>query len=568
MSFQPFRNPIGFGASDFIEIALALLLVGFILLRPWLETRARSFAERTLWCMLALFALPIVLRLALLPFHPVPTPNIYDEFGHLLVADTLRHFRLANPMHPMHRFFETFFVLQEPTYSSIYPIGQGIVLAAGKIWFGNPWAGVVLTTAAFCALTYWMLRAWVSPLWALVGGLLAVMEFGPLNMWMNNYWGGSLTACAGCLVFGSLPRLKQSWQVRDAVLLGIGLGFHILTRPFESTFLLISAILFLIPARPKWQPALATASLVAVALAITVLQNYRVTGHPSELPYQLSQYQYGVPAALTFQSDPVPHRELTPQQAIEYKSQLSFRNRSTETLTSYFQRLEYRVRFYRFFFLAPLYVAFAMYLLAYRTPHWLWIVVTLALFALGTNFFPAFQYHYIAAVTCLFVLVSVVGLQRIAQWPGGRQAAALLFFLCVLDFGFWYSRSLFSGPNNTERRVLVNRTLEKTRGQLLVFVRYSPNHIFQDEWVYNEADIDASRIVWARDRGSIDNEELRRYYPKRAAWLLDPDVQPPKLIPYEPEPVPEPVPETRAEPQPARPSKPPTQPALRLEQVR
>ena len=29
----------------------------------------------------------------------------------------------------MHRFFETNFVLQEPSYSSIYPLGQGIVLA-------------------------------------------------------------------------------------------------------------------------------------------------------------------------------------------------------------------------------------------------------------------------------------------------------------------------------------------------------------------------------------------------------------------------------------------------------
>ena len=284
MSFQPFRNPIGFGASDFIEIALALLLAAFILLRPWIETAARRFAGRTLRCMLALATLPVVLRLASLPYHPVPVPNIYDEFGHLLVADTLRHLRLANPMHPMHRFFETFFVLQEPTYSSIYPLGQGMVLAFGKLLFGVPWAGVVLTTAAFCALTYWMLRAWVSPLSSLAGGLLAVMEFGPLNTWMNSYWGGSLAACAGCLVFGALPRLRESGRVRDGVLLGIGLGFHILTRPFESVFLLLSAALFLIPVKPKWSPALAAALLIVAALGLTLLQNWRVTGRHNRTP--------------------------------------------------------------------------------------------------------------------------------------------------------------------------------------------------------------------------------------------------------------------------------------------
>ena len=42
-----------------------------------------------------------------------------------------------------------------------------------------------------------------------------------------------------------------------------------------------------------------------------------------------------------------------------------------------------------------------------------WVGITLVVFALGINFFPAFQLHYLAAVTCLFVLVSVVGLRQI-----------------------------------------------------------------------------------------------------------------------------------------------------------
>ena len=113
--------------------------------------------------MLLLAVLPVALRLLLLPNHPVPTPDIYDEFGHLLVADTLRHFRLANPPLPRPEFFETFFVLQRPTYSSIYPIGQGLALAIGWTLFGLPWAGVLLSTAAFCALCYWMLRALDHP---------------------------------------------------------------------------------------------------------------------------------------------------------------------------------------------------------------------------------------------------------------------------------------------------------------------------------------------------------------------------------------------------------------------
>src|ERR1700684_319268 len=179
-SFLPIDNPLGFWAADFLELAIAALLVFFALFsRPWIEPYARRLAPRTAWCMLLLAALPIALRLLLLPNHPVPIPDVYDEFGHLLVADTLRHFRLANPPHSLHQFFETFFVLQQPTHSSIYPVGQGMALAIGRLLFGHPWGGVLLCTAAFCALSYWMLRAWTTPGWALMGGLLAVFEFGP-----------------------------------------------------------------------------------------------------------------------------------------------------------------------------------------------------------------------------------------------------------------------------------------------------------------------------------------------------------------------------------------------------
>src|SRR5579864_4621121 len=219
-TFLPLHNPIGFGASDFIELVLAALLVWFALTwRSWIGIQARKLALRTGWCMLVLAVLPIALRLLLLPQYPIPSPGVSDDFSYLLLADTLRHLRLANPVHPLHQFFETFFVLQQPTYSSIFPLGQGLTLAIGWTIFGHPWAGVALTVGAFCALCYWMLRAWTTPAWALMGGLLAVIQFGPLNQWMNSFWGGAVSACAGCLVFGALPRLRESGRTRDAGLL-------------------------------------------------------------------------------------------------------------------------------------------------------------------------------------------------------------------------------------------------------------------------------------------------------------------------------------------------------------
>lgn len=555
-SFLPLHNPLGFGASDFLLLVFTLLVAAAVALwRPWIHPYAARLAPKTGWCMLLLAVLPVILRLALLPHHPVPSPDVYDEFSHLLMADTLRHFRLANPPHPLHQFFESQFVLQEPSYSSVYPPGQGLILALGWMVFGHPWAGVLLATAALCALCYWMLRAWVTPGWALAGGLLAVIEFGPLNQWMNSYWGGAAAAAAGCLVFGALPRLLAGPRPRDAVLLGAGLGWHLLIRPYESIFLALSVLLFFLPLlhrKGEWRilAKLAPAAGLALlpAIGILLLQNRQVTGQWLTLPYAASQYQYGVPAALTFQAPPVPHREMNREQALNYRMQLSFRGTGGETVTSFLERLEYRVRYYRFFFLAPLYLALPGFLWAMRQYRFLWVGLTLAAFALGSNFYPILEPHYIAAVTCLFVLASVVGLQ---QWERlNRDAALLVAFVCVAAFVFWYSMHLFDtqefsmavrqyetwdGLNhrNPAARIAVNQQLADVPGKLLVFVRYYPQHIFQEEWVYNRADIDGSRVVWARDLGADENEELRTYYKDRSVWMLEPDFRPPRLRPYQ-----------------------------------
>jgi hypothetical protein len=557
-SFLPLHNPIGFGAGDFIELALAALLVSLVLLRARIEPGFQRLAARTGWSMLLLAALPVALRLLLLPRHPVPTPAGADGFSYILLADTLRHFRLANPPHPMHQFFETVFVLQDPSYSSIYPLGQGLALALGWAVFGHPWAGVVLSVAALCSLCYWMLRGWTTPGWALVGGLLAVMEFGPLSEWMNIYWGGAVAAAAGCLVFGALPRLRNQPRTRDAVWLGLGLAIHLLTRPYESIFLLLSVMLFFLPALGQAnqrsrlvKAAVVTALVVLPAIGLTLLQNRAVTGSWTTIPYALSRYQYGVPTTFTFQANPIPHRELTQQQRLTYEGQAEVHGEDADTVAKYFERLASRARFLRFFLPAPLYLALPAFLVALGEFRFGWVVITLLVFGLGTSFYPYFFPQYIAGATCLLVLMGVTGLERLSRlklrrFPVGRFSARLLVFLCAAHFLFWYGIHLFGSDNillamgrnetwdfinygDSEGRIPINQRLAQAPGKQLVFVRYGPQHLFR-EWVHNAADIDSAPVVWALDLGADEDQKLERYYPDRTVWLLEPDARPPRLI--------------------------------------
>ena len=560
-SFLPLLNPIGFGASDYIELAVAVVLVLLLIFaRPFIEPYGRRLAERIGWSMLLLALLPIALRLALIPRYPIPTPNVSDDFSYVLLADTLRHFRLVNPPHPYSRFFETFFVSQQPTYASIFPLGQGLILAFGWIVFGHPWAGVAISEGAFCALCYWMLRAWTTPGWSLIGGVLAVIEFGPLNQWMNSYWGGAVSAAAGCLVFGSLPRILGARQRRYAAVLGLGVGLQMLSRPYESVFLAASALMFFLPAMRNWMAvkrmarlAPAAALALAPALLLIALQNRAVTGAWTSMPYMLSRYQYGVPTTFTVQPLPVPHNQLTREQQLDFEAQSAVHGPGTDTFSSYWSRFWSRIRFYRFFLLAPLYLVLPFFLARAKEFRFAWVLMTVLLFALGTNLYPYFYSHYIAAAACLFVLISVAGLERlsrltIAAQPTGQTAARIILLLCFGHFLFWYGLHAWGDPNiipvmrqyetwdainqgDPDGRIAVNRALAAIPGDQLVFVRYGPQHDFV-EWVHNAADIDHARVVWARDLGPPEDEKLRRYYPDRKAWLIEPDARPPRLIPY------------------------------------
>jgi hypothetical protein len=545
-------SAIHLGGLDLIELALALVLVGFAFFwHSHLYPALSALAARPRICLLVIGALPVVLRLVLIPNHPIPTPQVADDFSYLLIADTLRHFRLANQAHPLSQFFATLFVLQQPTYSSIFSPGQGIVLAAGWNLAGNPWAGVVASVAAMCAGCYWMLRGWTTPVWSLVGGLFAALTFGALSQWMNSYWGGAVSGFAGCLVFGALPRFRDTGRPVYSALLGLGVAIQIITRPFESVLLVVVVVIYFgleVRRTPGLRVVLSALGPIAAALVFTGAYNHAVTGSWTTLPYEVSRYQYGVPTSFTFQPNPVAHRDLTPEEQLDYKIQVQLHGSGSDTPARFFGRLWQRLPIYRFFFVPPLLIAVVAFFWTVRRRDSLFLAITVCSFAFGSNFYPYFHSHYIAVLTCVFVLISMIGLSRLGK------VGVLVGYVCAFHFIFWYGVHLFdatslaqaverfeTGDNINEAdpqsRVTVRSELDRAPGKQLVFVRYGAMHTFE-EWVYNNADIDSQQVIFARDLGE-ENQKLVSYYPGRTLWLLQPDIHPPKLTAYKdgPEPI-------------------------------
>lgn len=186
---------------------------------------------------------------------------------------------------------------------SIYPPGQGLMLAVGQL-LGHPWIGIWLTAAFGCAAICWALQAWLPPRWALLGGVLAILQFGVLCYWTSTYYCTWLPAIGGALVLGALLRLRNRPRVSHALILALGTSVLALTRPYEGLFLCLPVAVLLLTwmFHPNKRTLRLMISRVAVPIfavliptaAFMAYYSLRVTGNALLLPYVLNQQTYVV----------------------------------------------------------------------------------------------------------------------------------------------------------------------------------------------------------------------------------------------------------------------------------
>jgi len=229
--------------------------------------------------------------------------------------------RLANPAHPLWIFFDTFHVIQHPTYASMYPPAQGMALAIGKL-LGQPWIGVVLSVAAMCMAFTWMLQGWMPPEWALLGGVLVWARFGVFSYWMNSFWGGAVAATGAALVLGALPRIWDHQRPRDAIVFGLGASILAVSRPVEGTifFIPLGVPLFWwvlrldVPTRGATirRIVLPIVAILACAAGFIGYYNWRVTGSPVVFPHFIEEQKITT-AIFLWQHDKPPIHYSNPQ---------------------------------------------------------------------------------------------------------------------------------------------------------------------------------------------------------------------------------------------------------------
>ena len=498
----------------------------------------RTFALKRWRACLVVFLMSLFGRIALLPIEPFPPPRVQDEFSYLLASETFAHGRLTNPTPPQWHHFEAFHVLLQPTYMSKYGAASPLFMALGERVFGTPRVGVMLSMALAAASLCWMLQAYLPAEWAFLGGLLVVVRISWFSYFGNGYWGGSVAMLGGCLMLGSAVRLARRPKPCDGLLMALGLILLANSRPFEGALLSMPICLYaLYKTRANLRVLLTGLALLLAGTVCTAYYCHRVTGRFT-FPWVAHWQQWGMAPPFLFGK---------PNYSVHYQfpEQLSY-NRDGDMLpyTNYKgasdlfpEVMAKNICEWIFFIFPALSLPLIGWISTLRARKSRVLIYTLGFACVGYFAETALQAHYFAVATGILYLVLLNGLRwmcvrgrRNVVWlklmRGTLAAVAIMFAVRLIvvptdgipSWGTWMVQD-----GQTPAWQDIHQIMDSKLGKQLVIIRYRPDHLWWNGWVYNGYDIPTQHIIWARDsEPGESNLPLLCEFRDRRVWLLVP----------------------------------------------
>jgi len=475
----------------------------------------------------------------------VPLPGIHDEMSYWLAADTFAHGRLNNPVHPMWEHFETYHEMMQPSYMSKYPPANGLFLALGQIG-GHPVFGVWLATALSVAALYLMLVRVLPGRMALGGTLLLGYTLINIPYFSNTYMGINVSFLGGCLFYLAVLDLLQNGFCKKAPWIPLALGLLIManSRPFEGFIVALPvltalAVWILYKHRSSIFGIFCSAwpglGVLVAGLVLMGLYNYKATGHILKMPYSAYEEQYtSVPVFLFLPVRPEIHSSHPEMQKFEDAARSFFLQEKTRKWPQRFlDRVVGRPKMAApaktYFWIVPLLFVLGVW---YCHSRWAWWSGGLiAWFFFCHSFTTWFNVQYLGVLFPLFFYLILRGTARFLDcehaMPGWRKIACGLLVTAVvlMNFGFYFQMAKRLGNQSSFRKFREHRhqlelALGAQPGGSLVLVDYTPDHDVNQEWVYNQADIDQAPVVWARSMGQERDREIADYFKNRKLWKL------------------------------------------------
>jgi hypothetical protein len=383
--------------------------------------------------------------------------------------------------------------------------------------------------------------------------VLAALKFGIANYFINSYWGGAMAAIGGALVLGALPRIARRPAARDALILGLGVALLANSRPYEGFLFCIPAAVYFLwwlvgkangraAMRDRFKRIVVPlGAILLLTAAFMAYYNWRLTANPLLFPHSLNTRTYESAALFLWQHP---------------RAQLHYHNEQFEDFYNNWEPNFYdnswhdvrEVTAQKFILCGSTYVWWGALLLLPALPcvfvdRKLRLPLAAFLFVVAGFLVVIWSGpHYVAPVACVIILFLVQAIRhlrtiRFRGRPVGASLARAAILLLVVDcVSAAAQRScdpVYWTCTGDSSRVAVIEKLSRLPGKHLVVVRYQEEeHNLHDDWVFNGAEIDSAKILWARDTTAEQNASLFAYFKDRQIWLIEPDQDNTKLLPY------------------------------------
>ncbi len=489
-----------------------------------------------------------------------PLPWVYDEAAYLLQAKIFASGHWAAAGRPLPEFFEQVHVFITPKLVPKYPPGHALLLVPG-VWLGAPGLVPLLFSGATGALVFWWARRLVNP-WV---GLLAwiIWVTAPDELFIRpSYLSQSSSTLLWLLGWSALAWWRDGGRTAGLVAFAGAAAMAGITRP-------VTAVAFLIPTgiwiarhllrTGRWGQVLPALAVSLPILALAPIWSYASSGRAFPTPY--SEYSrvyqpwdmpgFGVNDAEPLRP-PVPALERLKRENLPtYQSHTA--ERLPEILVARLQGIAGKFWGYRGLWeptgLRWLLLGLAgIGLVALPGPVWFLIVnaASLVLLYLWMPASPVWTVYY-REVFPLLGLITAIGAWRAASWLGGMVAkrrrgwvaADLAAVLVILGL-------VASGPGTADRMAMakewqfrlrvgasnLRRVVEAIPGRAIIFVSAGPPDEPYESLVWNEPDLEATRVWIVHDRGE-DNARLVALAPARKAYWFDPG-NPRRVAPWRP----------------------------------
>ncbi len=541
-----------------LELLLAATIVVLAVVAPQLGRSTGTRVERYLATtfaspvkqIIAVGVLAVIARALFLPWLGSPIPIAHDEYSLLLQAQTFMAGRLANPTPALWEHFEGIHLDVIPAYASMYFPGRGLPLALGMLIADNAWIGVWIAFALMCMAAVWMLQAWVSPPFAMLGGVLVALRLGIFSYWINSYWSGAFIAFGAMLIVGAVPRFLKQPDWGFGLSLAVGVFILLTSRPVEGALLCLPLAAFLLwniwrsSSQERGRMFLRAGLPVALSVALgggwLLAYDKATTGDALTTPYDLNRQTYAITPAFLI-SPPIQSEQRGPPHFREfYKWEnlyFAARHSPAKMIRGAISKVYYNWNFYIGFILTP---AFLAGLWASRRKPIL--AVTLAFFFAGYLFetwnFP----HYTAPIFPILLIITMMGFEWLRGWtPRQRQSGSFLTRAMPAGIALTLalpaaavvadSPGLVSGGSSsllsccalqrTSPRSEIMASLQAQPGKDMVLVSTDPaRHPVHVPMIYNEPDIGAAEIIWAHSLGPQRDNALVTRYRGRRVWQV------------------------------------------------